>query len=214
MAQKMSVSNKRNVKTLSRKEKDERKQQVLKLYQEGLPPKAIAREMGRSMSLIYNIIAELKEEGKIVNEKPFENVEVRDAVIMYMINRKYTDREIGRLIDVCVNTIQNIKNKKERLTDEEINEIIKEKASEIEFANAMYIERKVDSNEKKLIELLQQNELNLKEIAEQLQMSMNGLKKVLEHLIFQGKIDTKICTRAMQDYMEEKRLKNNKGKSP
>ena len=31
MAQKMSVSNKRNVKTLSRKEKDERKQQVLKL---------------------------------------------------------------------------------------------------------------------------------------------------------------------------------------
>ena len=173
MAQKMSVSNKRNVKTLSRKEKDERKQQVLKLYQEGLPPKAIAREMGRSMSLIYNIIAELKEEGKIVNEKPFENVEVRDAVIMYMINRKYTDREIGRLIDVCVNTIQNIKNKKERLTDEEINEIIKEKASEIEFANAMYIERKVDSNEKKLIELLQQNELNLKEIAEQLQMSMN-----------------------------------------
>lgn len=207
MAQKMSVSNKRNVKTLSRKEKDERKQQVLKLYQEGLPPKAIAREMGRSMSLIYNIIAELKEEGKIVNEKPFENVEVRDAVIMYMINRKYTDREIGRLIDVCVNTIQNIKNKKERLTDEEINEIIKEKASEIEFANAMYIERKVDSNEKKLIELLQQNELNLKEIAEQLQMSMNGLKKVLEHLIFQGKIDTKICTRAMQDYMEEKKMK-------
>ncbi len=207
MAQKMSVSNKRNVKTLSRKEKDERKQQVLKLYQEGLPPKAIAREMGRSMSLIYNIIAELKEEGKIVNEKPFENVEVRDAVIMYMINRKYTDREIGRLIDVCVNTIQNIKNRKERLTDEEINEIIKEKASEIEFANAMYIERKVDSNEKKLIELLQQNELNLKEIAEQLQMSMNGLKKVLEHLIFQGKIDAKICTRAMQDYMEEKKMK-------
>ncbi len=207
MAQKMSVSNKRNVKTLSRKEKDERKQQVLKLYQEGLPPKAIAREMGRSMSLIYNIIAELKEEGKIVNEKPFENVEVRDAVIMYMINRKYTDREIGRLIDVCVNTIQNIKNKKERLTDEEINKIIKEKASEIEFANAMYIERKVDSNEKKLIELLQQNELNLKEIAEQLQMSMNGLKKVIEHLIFQGKIDAKICTRAMQDYMEEKKMK-------
>lgn len=207
MAQKMSVSNKRNVKTLSRKEKDERKQQVLKLYQEGLPPKAIAREMGRSMSLIYNIIAELKEEGKIVNEKPFENVEVRDAVIMYMINRKYTDREIGRLIDVCVNTIQNIKNKKERLTDEEINKIIKEKASEIEFANAMYIERKVDSNEKKLIELLQQNELNLKEIAEQLQMSMNGLKKVIEHLIFQGKIDAKICTRAMQDFMEEKKMK-------
>ena len=195
------------MKTLSRKEKDERKQQVLKLYQEGLPPKAIAREMGRSMSLIYNIIAELKEEGKIVNEKPFENVEVRDAVIMYMINRKYTDREIGRLIDVCVNTIQNIKNKKERLTDEEINKIIKEKASEIEFANAMYIERKVDSNEKKLIELLQQNELNLKEIAEQLQMSMNGLKKVIEHLIFQGKIDAKICTRAMQDFMEEKKMK-------
>lgn len=207
MAQKMSVSNKRNVKTLSRKEKDERKQQVLKLYQEGLPPKAIAREMGRSMSLIYNIIAELKEEGKIVKEKPFENVEVRDAVIMYMINRKYTNREIGRLIDVCVNTIQNIKNKKERLTDEEINKIIKEKASEIEFSNAMYIERKVDSNEKKLIELLQQNELNLKEIAEQLQMSMNGLKKVLEHLIFQGKIDAKICTRAMQDFMEEKKMK-------
>ena len=207
MAQKMSVSNKRNVKTLSRKEKDERKQQVLKLYQEGLPPKAIAREIGRSMSLIYNIIAELKEEGKIVKEKPFENVEVRDAVIMYMINRKYTDREIGRLIDVCVNTIQNIKNKKERLTDEEINKIIKEKASEIEFSNAMYIERKVDSNEKKLIELLQQNELSLKEIAEQLQMSMNGLKKVLEHLIFQGKIDAKICTRAMQDFMEEKKMK-------
>lgn len=207
MAQKMSVSNKRNVKTLSRKEKDERKQQVLKLYQEGLPPKVIAREMGRSMSLIYNIIAELKEEGKIVKEKPFENVEVRDAVIMYMINRKYTDREIGRLIDVCVNTIQNIKNKKERLTDEEINKIIKEKASEIEFSNAMYIERKVDSNEKKLIELLQQNELSLKEIAEQLQMSMNGLKKVLEHLIFQGKIDAKICTRAMQDFMEEKKMK-------
>ena len=207
MAQKMSVSNKRNVKTLSRKEKDERKQQVLKLYQEGLPPKAIAREMGRSMSLIYNIIAELKEEGKIVKEKPFENVEVRDAVIMYMINRKYTNREIGRLIDVCVNTIQNIKNKKERLTDEKINKIIKEKASEIEFSNAMYIERKVDSNEKKLIELLQQNELSLKEIAEQLQMSMNGLKKVLEHLIFQGKIDAKICTRAMQDFMEEKKMK-------
>mgnify|MGYP004467852733 CR=1 FL=1 len=207
MAQKMSVSNKKNVKTLSKKEKDERKQQVLKLYQEGLPPKAIAREMGRSMSLIYNIIAELKEEGKIVNEKPFENIEVRDAVIMYMINRKYTDREIGRLIDVCVNTIQNIKNRKERLTDEEINEIIKEKASEIEFANAMYIERKVDSNEKKLIELLQQNELNLKEIAEQLQMSMNGLRKVLDHLVYQGRIDPEICTRAMQEYMNDKKMK-------
>lgn len=54
---------------------------------------------------------------------------------------------------------------------------------------------------------MQQNELNLKEIAEQLQMSMNGLKKVIEHLIFQGKIDAKICTRAMQDYMEEKKMK-------
>ena len=30
---------------------------------------------------------------------------------------------------------------------------------------------------------------------------------MLEHLIFQGKIDTKICTRAMQDYMEEKKMK-------
>lgn len=30
---------------------------------------------------------------------------------------------------------------------------------------------------------------------------------MIEHLIFQGKIDAKICTRAMQDYMEEKKMK-------
>lgn len=207
MAQKMSVSNKRNVKTLSKKEKDERKQQVLKLYQEGLPPKAIAREMGRSMSLIYNIIAELKEEGKIVNEKPFENIEVRDAVIMYMINRKYTDREIGRLVDVSANTIQSVKNRKGTLTDEEIGKIIEENANDIELANAMYIEKKVNDNEKKLIELLQQNELSLNEIAEQLQMSMNGLRKVLDHLVYQGRIDPEICTKAMQEYMNDKKMK-------
>ena len=38
----------------------------MKLYKEGLPAKAIAYEMERSTSLIYSIIAELKEEGKIV----------------------------------------------------------------------------------------------------------------------------------------------------
>lgn len=207
MEQKVNISGKRTIKTISAKEKAERKQQVLKLYLEGLPPKAIAREMGRSMSLIYSIMGELREEGKIVNEKPFENTEVRDAVIMYMINRKYTDREIGRLVDVSTNTIQNVKNKKATLTDEDIDKIIREKANDIEFANAMYIEKKVDDNEKKLIDLLQQNELSLNEIAEQLQMSMNGLRKVLDHLVYQRKVDPEICTRAMQEYMDDKKMK-------
>ena len=95
MEQKVNISGKKGVRTISGKERAERKQQVLTLYREGLPQKAIAYKMGRSTSLIYSIIAELKEEGKIVvNEKPFENTEVRDAVIMYMVNRRYTDREI------------------------------------------------------------------------------------------------------------------------
>lgn len=202
------ISDKSKIRMLSPKEKAERKQQVLTLYMEGLPPKAIAYKMGRSTSLIYSIIAELKEEGKIVvNEKPFENTEVRDAVIMYMVNRRYTDREIGRLVDVSANTIQSVKNRKGTLTDEEISKIIEENANDIELANAMYIEKKVNDNEKKLIELLQQNELSLNEIAEQLQMSMNGLRKVLDHLVYQGKIDPQICTKAMQEYMNDKKMK-------
>ena len=124
MEQKVNISGKKGVRTISGKERAERKQQVLKLYKEGLPPKAIAYKMGRSTSLIYSIIAELKEEGKIVvNEKPFENTKVRDAVIMYMLSRRYTDREIGKFLDVSFNTIQNVKNRKETLTDEEINKI-------------------------------------------------------------------------------------------
>lgn len=202
------ISDKSKIRMLSPKEKAERKQQVLTLYMEGLPPKAIAYKMGRSTSLIYSIIAELKEEGKIVvNEKPFENTEVRDAVIMYMVNRRYTDREIGRLVDVSANTIQSVKNRKGTLTDEEISKIIEENANDIELANAMYIEKKVNDNEKKLIELLQQNELSLNEIAKQLQMSMNGLRKVLDHLVYQGKIDPQICTKAMQEYMNDKKMK-------
>lgn len=202
------ISDKSKIRMLSPNEKAERKQQVLTLYMEGLPPKAIAYKMGRSTSLIYSIIAELKEEGKIVvNEKPFENTEVRDAVIMYMVNRRYTDREIGRLVDVSANTIQSVKNRKGTLTDEEISKIIEENANDIELANAMYIEKKVNDNEKKLIELLQQNELSLNEIAEQLQMSMNGLRKVLDHLVYQGKIDPQICTKAMQEYMNDKKMK-------
>lgn len=202
------ISDKSKIRMLSPNEKAERKQQVLTLYMEGLPPKAIAYKMGRSTSLIYSIIAELKEEGKIVvNEKPFENTEVRDAVIMYMVNRRYTDREIGRLVDVSANTIQSVKNRKGTLTDEEIGKIIEENANDIELANARYIEKKVDDNEKRLIELLQQNELSLNEIAEQLQMSMNGLRKVLDHLVYQGKIDPQICTKAMQEYMNDKKMK-------
>lgn len=208
MEQKVNISGKKGVRTISGKERAERKQQVLKLYKEGLPPKAIAYKMGRSTSLIYSIIAELKEEGKIVvNEKPFENTEVRDAVIMYMVNRRYTDREIGRLVDVSANTIQSVKNRKGTLTDEEIGKIIEENANDIELANARYIEKKVYDNEKRLIELLQQNELSLNEIAEQLQMSMNGLRKVLDHLVYQGRIDPEICTKAMQEYMNDKKMK-------
>ena len=125
MEQKVNISGKKGVRTIFGKERAERKQQVLKLYKEGLPAKAIAYEMGRSTSLIYSIIAELKEEGKIVvNEKPFENTKVRDAVIMYMLSRRYTDREIGKFLDVSFNTIQNVKNRKETLTDEEINKTI------------------------------------------------------------------------------------------
>ena len=188
MEQKVNISGKKGVRTIFGKERAERKQQVLKLYKEGLPAKAIAYEMGRSTSLIYSIIAELKEEGKIVvNEKPFENTKVRDAVIMYMLSRRYTD--ITKSID------------------EEINKIIEENANDIELANARYIEKKVYDNEKRLIELLQQNELSLNEIAEQLQMSMNGLRKVLDNLVYQGKIDPEICTKAMQEYMNDKKMK-------
>lgn len=202
------ISDKSKIRMLSQREKAERKQQVLTLYREGLPPKAIAYKMGRSTSLIYSIIAELKEEGKIVvNEKPFENTEVRDAVIMYMVNRRYTDREIGRLVDVSANTIQSVKNRKGTLTDEEIGKIIEENANDIELANAMYIEKKVNDNEKRLIELLQQNELSLNEIAEQLQMSMNGLRKVLDHLVYQGRIDPQICTKAMMEYMDDRKMR-------
>ena len=126
---------------------------------------------------------------------------------MYMLSRRYTDREIGKFLDVSFNTIQNVKNRKETLTDEEINKIIEENANDIELANARYIEKKVYDNEKRLIELLQQNELSLNEIAEQLQMSMNGLRKVLDHLVYQGKIDPEICTKAMQEYMNDKKMK-------
>ena len=183
MEQKVNISGKKGVRTISGKERAERKQQVLKLYKEGLPPKAIAYKMGRSTSLIYSIIAELKEEGKIVvNEKPFENTKVRDAVIMYMLSRRYTDREIGKFLDVSFNTIQNVKNRKETLTDEEINKIIEENESLCE-------------------------EFMMDDAAEQLQMSMNGLRKVLDHLVYQGKIDPEICTKAMQEYMNDKKMK-------
>lgn len=55
MEQKVNISGKKGVRTISGKERAERKQQVLKLYKEGLPAKAIAYEMGRSTSLIYSI---------------------------------------------------------------------------------------------------------------------------------------------------------------
>lgn len=38
-------------------------------------------------------------------------------------------------------------------------------------------------------------------------MSMNGLRKVLDHLVYQGKIDPEICTKAMQEYMNDKKWK-------
>ena len=43
MEQKVNISGKKGVRTISGKERAERKQQVLKLYKEGLPPKAIKR---------------------------------------------------------------------------------------------------------------------------------------------------------------------------
>ena len=191
MEQKVNISGKKGVRTISGKERAERKQQVLKLYKEGLPAKAIAYEMGRSTSLIYSIIAELKEEGKIVvNEKPFENTKVRDAVIMYMLSRRYTDREIGKFLDVSFNTIQNVKNRKETLTDEEINKIIEENANDIDLANARYIEKKVYDNETRLIELLQQNDCNnimftlagLPDTVEKLTLSHESSLRVLNHI--------------------------------
>ena len=36
---------------------------------------------------------------------------------------------------------------------------------------------------------------------------MNGLRKVLDHLVYQGKIDPEICTKAMQEYMNDKKMK-------
>ena len=168
-------------------EKEKRKQQVLELYEQGLRPKEIAYEIKRSVNVVYSIMKELREEGKIEERVLFDTPEVRNAVIMYMVNRKYADHEIGKILGISYNTVYKVKNMYSNITDEKINEMIEAHANSVELANAKYIQKKVENNEAQIIEMLQHG-IRYSEIAQRLNLSIGCLRKIIDSLVFQEKV--------------------------
>ena len=46
-----------------------------------------------------------------------------------------------------------------------------------------------------------------KKYTESYSNNIKKLRKVLDNLVYQGKIDPEICTKAMQEYMNDKKMK-------
>lgn len=157
--------------------KEDKKKIVLELYQKGKESKEIAGILGIHIVTVYQYIKELKNDGKIIEDKKDSKKEKRNEKILELIEQGKTVKEISEIMDINIYTLYGY-----------IRELRYEKAKN----------NKNDSNEfiEKLSLKVRNKEITLDDIKKALGKKNNFVKAILTY--------TKVCI-SLEEYEEAKK---------
>ena len=147
--------------------KEENKEKILELYNQGLEIKEIAKRLNISDTTIYKYIKELKEEGRIQKRKTLAKKDINKEETLELYNSKMKVKEIAKKLNVSVVTIRTY---------------IKELKEEGKVQNNGKEERKEEA-----LELYNQG-LEIKEIAKRLNVTSVTINTYIKELIEEGRI--------------------------
>ena len=147
--------------------KEENKEKILELYNQGLEIKEIAKRLNISDTTIYKYIKELKEEGRIQKRKTLAKKDINKEETLGLYNSKMKVKEIAKKLNVSVVTIRTY---------------IKELKEEGKVQNNGKEERKEEA-----LELYNQG-LEIKEIAKRLNVTSVTINTYIKELIEEGRI--------------------------
>ena len=147
--------------------KEENKEKILELYNQGLEIKEIAKRLNISDTTIYKYIKELKEEGRIQKRKTLAKKDINKEETLELYNSKMKVKEIAKKLNVSVVTIRTY---------------IKELKEEGKVQNNGKEERKEEA-----LELYNQG-LEIKEIAKRLNVTAVTINTYIKELIEEGRI--------------------------
>lgn len=160
-------------------------ERIKELFESGkTKPYQIAKELQIDTKDVRKYLREMAEEGKIDNSGTVKRIQKRQEEVEKLLKDDKRAKEIAKILDVSTYTIrEDIKHLKARGKVQSIQEENTHKKSEQE-------ESKEESNQNRIIELYEADKTQ-KEIAEILGISINKLKKTLENLLAEGKIESK-----------------------
>ena len=160
-------------------------ERIKELFESGkIKPYQIAKELQIDTKDVRKYLREMAEEGKIDNSGTVKRIQKRQEEVEKLLKDDKRAKEIAKILDVSTYTIrEDIKHLKARGKVQSIQEENTHKKSEQE-------ESKEESNQNRIIELYKTDKTQ-KEIAEILGISINKLKKTLENLLAEGKIESK-----------------------
>ena len=160
-------------------------EKIKELFESGkTKPYQIAKELQIDTKDVRKHLREMTEEGKIDNSGTVKRIQKRQEEVEKLLKDDKRAKEIAKILDVSTYTIrEDIKHLKARGKVQSIQEENTHKKSEQE-------ESKEESNQNRIIELYEADKTQ-KEIAEILGISINKLKKTLENLLAEGKIESK-----------------------
>ena len=160
-------------------------ERIKELFESGkTKPYQIAKELQIDTKDVRKHLREMAEEGKIDNSGTVKRIQKRQEEVEKLLKDDKRAKEIAKILDVSTYTIrEDIKHLKARGKVQSIQEENTHKKSEQE-------ESKEESNQNRIIELYEADKTQ-KEIAEILGISINKLKKTLENLLAEGKIESK-----------------------
>ena len=148
--------------------KEENKEKILELYNQGLEIKEIAKRLNISDTTIYKYIKELKEEGRIQKRKTLAKKDINKEETLELYNSKMKVKEIAKKLNVSVVTIRTY---------------IKELKEEGKVQNNGKEERKEEA-----LELYNQG-LEIKEISKRLNVTAVTINTYIKELIEEGRIE-------------------------
>ena len=160
-------------------------ERIKELFESGkTKPYQIAKELQIDTKDVRKYLRKMVEEGKIDNSGTVKRIQKRQEEVEKLLKDDKRAKEIAKILDVSTYTIrEDIKHLKARGKVQSIQEENTHEKSEQE-------ESKEESNQNRIIELYEADKTQ-KEIAEILGISINKLKKTLENLLAEGKIESK-----------------------
>ena len=174
-------------------------ERIKELFESGkTKPYQIAKELQIDTKDVRKYLRKMVEEGKIDNSGTVKRIQKRQEEVEKLLKDDKRAKEIAKILDVSTYTIrEDIKHLKARGKVQSIQEENTREKSEQEESKeenthkkSEQEESKEESNQNRIIELYEADKTQ-KEIAEILGISINKLKKTLENLLAEGKIESK-----------------------